>query len=266
MKIAICGKGGSGKSTLTVLLAKVFSNKGYKVLVIDADESNSGLHRKLGFKKAPIPILETVGGRQAIKDKNNRKLLVGGTLVNNNILDNSMIHISDLSEINLARHDNIALVQIGKINQALEGCACPMGMLNREFLDKLILEQDEIAIVDTEAGLEHFGRGMDAAIDSILIIVDPSSESVDFAQRAYILSKSINIKNIWVSLNKIPSNDVAAKLKDKLLKKGISVTLSIPLDQLIFKAELNGKPVNKTVSWENINYFVDIILQSRNEG
>ena len=43
MKIAVCGKGGSGKSTVTALLAKELARKGKPVLVIDSDESNYGL-------------------------------------------------------------------------------------------------------------------------------------------------------------------------------------------------------------------------------
>ncbi|KPJ51676.1 MAG: ATP-binding protein, partial [Dehalococcoidia bacterium DG_18] len=49
MKIAVCGKGGSGKSAIVTLLAKGLREKGYKVLVVDSDESNSGLYRMLGF-------------------------------------------------------------------------------------------------------------------------------------------------------------------------------------------------------------------------
>ena len=49
MKILICGKGGSGKSTIASLLAKSMAEKGHNVLVIDSDESNFGLHRQLGM-------------------------------------------------------------------------------------------------------------------------------------------------------------------------------------------------------------------------
>ena len=60
--------------------------------------------------------------------------------------------------------DGIRLVAIGKILQSLEGCACPMGVLSREFLKKLRLKDKEITIVDMEAGVEHFGRGVETSI------------------------------------------------------------------------------------------------------
>ena len=56
-KIAICGKGGSGKSTVVALLAKALREKHYKVLVVDSDESNTGLYRMLGLDQAPLSIL-----------------------------------------------------------------------------------------------------------------------------------------------------------------------------------------------------------------
>jgi CO dehydrogenase maturation factor len=69
MKISVCGKGGSGKSTMVALLANVAQKKGYSVLVVDVDESNSGLFRMFGFDKPPTPLMELVGGKNSLKAK-----------------------------------------------------------------------------------------------------------------------------------------------------------------------------------------------------
>ena len=45
----------------------------------------------------------------------------------------------------------------------MEGCACPMGVVSREFIEKLELKDQELLVVDTEAGVEHFGRGVEIA-------------------------------------------------------------------------------------------------------
>ena len=50
-KIAICGKGGTGKSTTVALMANALRELGYLVLVVDTDESNPGLFQVLGFKQ-----------------------------------------------------------------------------------------------------------------------------------------------------------------------------------------------------------------------
>ena len=56
-KIAVCGKGGTGKSTMVALMANVLREEGYTVLVIDTDESNPGLYRMFGFNKQPTSLM-----------------------------------------------------------------------------------------------------------------------------------------------------------------------------------------------------------------
>jgi len=67
MKIAVCGKGGSGKSTISALLAKEMA-KTKNVLVLDIDESNYGLHSQLGLA-APRDLMEYFGGKTGFKEK-----------------------------------------------------------------------------------------------------------------------------------------------------------------------------------------------------
>ena len=69
IKISVCGKGGSGKSTLVSLLANAAQARGLTTLVVDSDESNSGLFRILGFDKPPTPLMTLVGGKKGIKEK-----------------------------------------------------------------------------------------------------------------------------------------------------------------------------------------------------
>ena len=75
MKITVCGKGGCGKSTVTTLLAKELARMGKKVLVVDSDESNFGLHRQLGVE-LPRDFTEYFGG----KDKAFKKMMAGEIL------------------------------------------------------------------------------------------------------------------------------------------------------------------------------------------
>ena len=75
MKITICGKGGCGKSTVTTLLAKELARMGKKVLVVDSDESNFGLHRQLGVE-LPRDFTEYFGG----KDKAFKTMMTSGIL------------------------------------------------------------------------------------------------------------------------------------------------------------------------------------------
>ncbi len=67
MKISVCGKGGSGKSTIVALLANEARTGGYQVLVVDCDESNTGFFRILSCDQLPIPLMELVGGRKKLQ-------------------------------------------------------------------------------------------------------------------------------------------------------------------------------------------------------
>lgn len=71
MKICICGKGGTGKSTVVVLLADALKRAGKDVIVLDSDESNSSLFCMLGFDKSPRPLMDMVGGKKSIQQKSN---------------------------------------------------------------------------------------------------------------------------------------------------------------------------------------------------
>lgn len=231
MKIAVCGKGGSGKSTIVALLANEARGIGYKVLVVDSDESNSGLYRMLGFDHPPVPLMELVGGKKELRQKMSQP----------SILAENNISLGDISPQHLARRDGLALVSIGKILHSLEGCACPMGVLGREFLKKLTLKTNEVAIVDMEAGVEHFGRGLETSIDSVLIVVEPPLESVNVGQKIYELSSGIGIKDIWAIINKVPSEEIAKRLKAELKERHIEVIGCLYFDADIFRSSLDGR-------------------------
>jgi len=230
MKIAVCGKGGSGKSTIVSLLANEALARGYRVLVVDSDESNSGLFRMLGFDRLPVPLMELLGGKDSLKQKMGLP----------NVLTEPQIAIASIPERHVLNRNGLKLVAIGKIMQSLEGCACPMGVLSREFLKKLTLETDELVIVDMEAGVEHFGRGVETSIDSVLIVVEPPLESVEVADKIHHLAAGIGIKNLWAVFNKVPSEEIGRKLEAQLYRRGIDVVGCIHFAPDVFRSSMDG--------------------------
>ena len=250
MKISVCGKGGSGKSTIVTLLANEAQTRGYRVLVVDSDESNTGLFRMLGFDHPPVPLMELVGGKEGLKRKMGQP----------SVLSEIQIQTSRIPDKYLLQKDGLKLVAIGKIMQSLEGCACPMGVLSREFLKKLLLAEDELAIVDMEAGVEHFGRGVDTSIDSVLIVVEPPLESVNIAQKIHDLASGIGVKNIWAIMNKVPTGEIAARLERELQERHIKVVGCIYFDADIFSSSLDGRIPVKGVAVREIKDVLDRIL------
>jgi CO dehydrogenase maturation factor len=250
MKISVCGKGGSGKSTVVALLASEARLRGYRVLVVDSDESNSGLFQMLGFDYPPVPLMELVGGKKSLQQKMGQP----------SVLSESRVVLNNLPPQYLVQKDGLRLVGIGKIMQSLEGCACPMGVLSREFLKKLALAEDELAIVDMEAGVEHFGRGVETSIDSVLVVVEPPLESVNVGQKIHDLASGIGIKNVWAVLNKVPSEEIANRLKAELQERQIEVVGCIYFDADIFRSSLDGGMPVKGIAVQEIKDVLDRIL------
>jgi CO dehydrogenase maturation factor len=245
MRISISGKGGSGKSTLVTLLSLEMRDRGYRPLVIDSDESNMVLFRMLGFSQPPAPLVALAGGRQMVRELMPPKYAPARDQPTTNVLAQETISSNEIPPDNIVEKNNLRLVVVGKILQPMEGCACPMGVLGKEFLAKLKLEKNEIAIADMEAGIEHFGRGFEASIDCVLIAVEPSFESVTLAEKVKYLATGTGVKTIGAILNKVPSVKIGAKMKARLEQKDIPVITTIPFDPDIFNACLEGLPLSK---------------------
>jgi len=263
MKISVCGKGGSGKSAMVTLMAGAMRQRGYGVVVVDADESNSTLHRMLGFDSPPRPLLELAGGKRMVKQALGPKDASADTGADTNVLSQDRIAVADLPSDFVLDRDRIRLIAVGKILQALEGCACPMGVLSREFLKKLRLGDDEVAIVDTEAGVEHFGRGVETSIDAVLVVVEPSFESLQLAERVNALADGIGIASIWAVLNKVTSDEMATRLSQELDRRGLEVAGTVHYDPRIFEAGLEGRPLDGSKAAEEVSDLVGGIFPQR---
>lgn len=251
MKISVCGKGGSGKSTVTTLLAKRALQRELAVLVVDADDSNSGLYQMLGFASPPTPLMELVGGKSGIKEKMGKQPL----------MSRDRIRIDDIASEYIRANNGLKLVGIGKILQALEGCACPMGVLNREFLKKLSLNRGEIAIVDMEAGVEHFGRGIDENIDHVLVVVEPSLDSLNLAARIKTLAAGMQ-KNVSAVLNKTPSEEVALQMRQNLADKGLDTIGTFPSDPRVIEASIRGDVPVEGAAFDSAEKVLARILEA----
>ncbi|MBU0993353.1 MAG: P-loop NTPase [Proteobacteria bacterium] len=252
MKLIIAGKGGSGKSTLSTLIAKKLSKKGFNILLIDTDESNMGLSRMIGMSPNPV-LMDELGGKKGFKQKMSPQPLS----LQGPELFSEPVAIDDIRKDWVSKKDGITLLSIGKIHTSGEGCACPMGALSRLVLSKLILNENDIAIIDTTAGIEHFGRGIDEKCDHLLIVVDPTHESFALARKISIISKDAGL-DYAIILNKA-SNEVRDIMLENVDKDRVIGV--IPNESQLFLCNLKGEPLT-----EEINAVEDVCAYIINAG
>ena len=135
-----------------------------------------------------------------------------------------------------------------------------MGVLSREFLAKLRIDEDEVVIVDMEAGVEHFGRGIETSIDRVLVIVEPSFESLELALKVKELALDAGVSKTWAVLNKVNSDEIATRLKGELEKRGIEVIGTVHYIPQVFDACLEGRKLDDGMASDEIRKVVDVLV------
>ena len=230
MKIAITGKGGVGKTTVSALIINALAERGRKVLAIDSDPSPH-LARALGFPEAHkiCPLAEM---EELLRERSGRE----GAFYQLNP------KVDDLPEKFMLRHGNIHLMVLGAIQKGGAGCACAENAVLRNLLNLLILEPQQDIVLDMEAGVEHLGRGTIAAVDYILIVVQPYLGSLKTAQKILKLCQDLKIAKIGIVANNVSDPDDVEYIKEIMGTPPLGIFYS---SGAIKKAERRGEPINQ---------------------
>lgn len=244
MKICVCGKGGSGKSTVVSLMTRELSRLGRATIVLDSDESNTSLYWMLGLDSQPESLMELAGGKQTLKERMLARFKKGENEPAMQILGNSRLSSAELPKTCVSHKDGVRLVTSGKIHQAGEGCACPMGSVAREFVKNFQLSENEIMLVDTEAGIEHFGRGVEAGADKVISVVEPSLESIMLARKVMELTEASGAQYAGAIINKFSSPEQAGFMTAKLSEFKVPILGAVKLNDKIQTACLEGRALS----------------------
>jgi len=189
MKIAVSGKGGTGKTTVSALLSSAFAEAGRNVIAIDAD-SNANLAYYLGVEH-PEDIVPLSDMEQEIEERTGAKKGSYGALFKMNP------KVDDLPEKYSIEVNGVKLLTMGSVTVGGTGCVCPEYVLMKNLVSHMLLNSNETLILDMEAGLEHFGRGVTASVDLLLVVVNADRVSTVTAGRIEKLARDIGIKNIY---------------------------------------------------------------------
>ncbi len=211
MKIAIAGKGGVGKTTLTARLGNSLALCGQNVWLVDADTATSlGQACGLSDEQLPLPLAAQ------------RELLHERTTVGDASLLSLTPKVDDLPEAlsvplpvigNDPRYHEYGkknLLLMGGLHHAGGGCACEANALLKALLAHLVLEREEWVLVDLEAGVEHLGRGTVASVDQLIIVAEPSKHSLGIAAQIGIMATEMGLNKQVLVLNKATEADKEA--------------------------------------------------------
>jgi CO dehydrogenase maturation factor len=254
MKIAISGKGGVGKTTLASLIIKNFSDRGNKVLAIDADP-DANLAGALGIER-PQDIIPISQMKELIEERTESKVGSMGSFFKLNP------HVSDLPEKLSVQKGNIRVMVMGGVKRGGGGCVCPESVMLKTLITHLILARDEVVVLDMEAGIEHLGRGTASSVNKLIVVVEPGKRSIETAHQIKKLAQDLGLKNIVLVGNKIRNDQD----KEFLIRQlpGFTFLGFLPYNNQIIEADLEGRaPFEKDqVLFKEVDKFVDRLLQN----
>ena len=206
MKIAVSGKGGAGKSTVSAQLVRCFTLNEKPVFAVDADpDANLGL--VLGLDPDQLDQLRPLIELQDVIEAKNAG---GGTLVDLNP------NVDDVLE-NYTLHDGLLrFLKMGGIKQGGSACYCKENSFLNAVLTDLLLDRKEGVVLDMSAGIEHLTRGTARGVEVMLVVVEPTRAGVSTAKSVDKLAADLNIGQIFFVGNKIRSAEDRAYLESQI--------------------------------------------------
>lgn len=235
MKIAITGKGGVGKTTLTGLLAQTYADAGRDVFAVDADPSPC-LAGALGFppelrqKLAPIAEMdELIFERTGAKPGQ-----TGGFFTINPRVD-------DLPERYSQVHRGVRLLEMGSVDLGGSGCICPESAMLKTLFTHLLFRKDDILLLDMYAGVEHLGRATVDFVDAMIVVVEPTRRSLGTAAQIKKLAYDIGLHRLQLVGNKVRNEAEANFLLEET--PGLPVLGFLPADLGVQEADRLGNAV-----------------------
>lgn len=243
-RVVITGKGGSGKTTTTALLSLLFARKGFNVLAVDEDPQIN-LPYALGIpddkKNKIIPLnrnLDYIEEKTGARPGTNWGLYLSLTPNVTDVVDRFYVK----------GPNGIKILVMGTVVQAATGCLCPENALLDAVIKYINLRENEIILMDTQAGVEHFGRGLSRGFKQAIIVTDFTFNSIQVAKHSLNLAKNIGIPYIHLVINRIYTEKNIKRAKDlfgPILDKFTEI-IFVPYEESLLDYEPNiGLVLNK---------------------
>ena len=225
--IAVAGKGGVGKSTISALLVRELARRSGKVvLAVDADP-NSNLGDKLGAE-----VERTIGDLREDLLKRSEEVTAGGSKAE------AVIYQLRLA---MAEGREFDLVAMGRSEG--RGCYCYINNLLRTFLDSVMNDYPYV-VIDNEAGMEHLSRRTCQHMDVLLVVSDATKVGLETAGRILALAREmeLEVKDAVLAINR--THGVLPEGLGNAVPAGFSKVFLLPYDQHVEELAVSGRSVD----------------------
>lgn len=228
MRVALAGKGGAGKTTISATLSRVLARTGRPVVGIDAD-SNPNLALALGIDRERAA---DVGGLP--KSLVSRRL--GGPALTETVEDALEQHAA-------LAPDGVRVVLMGMPQHADEGCLCSAHATVGALLGDLGTRRDTVTVMDMEASPEHLSRGTARHVDQLLLVTEPYYRSLETARRMAVLAEELQIPRVAVLGNKVRSEGDAEAIGAFCERHNLELVAYVPWSDSVTEADSAGIPL-----------------------
>jgi CO dehydrogenase maturation factor len=235
-RIVVVGKGGVGKSTLSAMLARTMSRLGADVLAVDADEQRN-LGATLGIDLAAMSRVVPVAlAADYVEEKTGTRPGTGAAAMLRLNPDTADV----VDRLGVDAPDGVRLLVMGGVQRAGGGCLCPENALLAATIAGMKLRQGQVVIMDTHAGVEHFGRALARGFDRALVVVDPTFNSVQVGLETARLADELGIATIDLVVNRCRGDGDAARSLSWVERLGgfeFSSITALPFDEAVLASE-----------------------------
>jgi len=202
-KIVVTGKGGVGKTVISAALSTIFAENGFRVLAVDGDPQMN-MAPTLGLSASQIASITPLNEQlDYIEERVGARPNSGWGMfltLNPNVKD-------VVSRFGVEVTDRIRLLVMGTLSKAAVGCLCPENTLLEATVNHIALTRDEAVVMDTEAGVEHFGRAIARGFNHAVVVTDPSHNACSVAAHALRLAHDLRIPGLHLVCNRCRSED-----------------------------------------------------------